>query len=391
MLILGTGESEEWIASTFPAIDQILAADWDLCVGTDEPLLIHRHLLALEESGIAAVGNGFEPAHVVLRDAAGAIVAAAPAYLKNHSRGELGVDLGLSLAHTRSVGSYYPKLQVEVPMTPFSGSRLLVRPGVDRNMAVQALIRALQVVAVSRGASSVQITHLEGEEDCGMLAQAGYAIAETNSYVWRAGVDTSFEGMLHRMKSSARSEIKRHRRRLEPLNLKFRHYRGSDLSEHLASLFFERYRANFDHHNTPMWLNFEYFIQVFRTMPDCVELSVSFFEGSWVGAVMTVVTECKGYTLYWGQTANINYLHFEQVIYRGIERALVIGLQKLDFGPTGAHKAERGLGIEPVRHALWFRDPAFEQIAAMACARKVQAAKAERATESARLPFLASA
>lgn len=377
-----------WVATVHETIDIIPAGDWDLCAGPDDPLCAHAHLLALEQSGIAAPLNGFEPSHVVLRDGAGAVVAVAPAYLKAHSQGELGVDLGLGMAHQRAVGSYYPKLQVEVPLTPFAGKRLLVRPGLDRAAAVAALVAALKEVVVARGASSLQIMHMDKDDDCACLAGEGFTVTQTNTYLWRAGPDRSFHDMLARMKTNGRSEIRRQRRRLAPLGLSFRHYRGQDIAPDMVAPFFERYRDNFARHGTPIWLNEDYFRRVLETMPDRVELSVSRDSAGWVGAVLSIVAAQRGYTLYWGQSAGIGFLHFEQVFYRGIERAFVIGLETLDFGPTGAHKAERGLGIEPVHHALWFRNPAFAEIAAQACQHKMRAAAAERVTETARLPFM---
>ena len=55
------------------------------------------------------------------------MLAAAPCYLKSHSRGEYVFDRGWAEAYERAGGSYYPKLQVAVPFTPATGRRLLVR------------------------------------------------------------------------------------------------------------------------------------------------------------------------------------------------------------------------------------------------------------------------
>ena len=63
------------------------------------------------------------------RTADGELVAAAPCYLKSHSRGEYVFDRGWAEAYERAGGSYYPKLQVAVPFTPATGRRLLVRAG----------------------------------------------------------------------------------------------------------------------------------------------------------------------------------------------------------------------------------------------------------------------
>ena len=97
-----------WKTTVCRSTTEVSAAEWDICVGSDEPLVRHSHLQALEQSGIAAPENGFSPCHIIMRDASGQLVAAAPAYLKTHSKGELGVDLGLAFAHARAVGAYFP-------------------------------------------------------------------------------------------------------------------------------------------------------------------------------------------------------------------------------------------------------------------------------------------
>ncbi len=85
--------------------------------------------LRLEESKSVGGRTGWQPQHVLARTADGTLVAAAPCYLKSHSRGEYVFDRGWAEAYERAGGSYYPKLQVAVPFTPATGRRLLVRPG----------------------------------------------------------------------------------------------------------------------------------------------------------------------------------------------------------------------------------------------------------------------
>ena len=92
-------------AASHATMATIPAADWDGCAGGEDPLLWHRHLLALETTGVATAATGFVPRPVVLQDDHGRIVAAAPAWLKSHSTAELGVDLGLAMAHERLWGA----------------------------------------------------------------------------------------------------------------------------------------------------------------------------------------------------------------------------------------------------------------------------------------------
>ena len=380
--------SQDGFAVTvYRSIAEISAEEWNLCAGPNEPLVSHSHLLALERSGIAAPEKGFSPCHVLLRGASGQPVAAAPAYLKTHSKGELGVDLGFAIAHSRAVGSYFPKLQVEVPMMPFGGRRLLVNPGYSDAVALPALLSQLKDVASAHGASSVQIGYMTKEE-ADFARKFGFATTETSTHAWRRAGDSSFEGFLRRMNSRPRSEIRRQRRRVAEAGLRFCYYRGAAISADMAAAFFDFYKENFDRHGSEIWLNREYFLSVFETMRDSIELCVSFDKNRWIGAVFSLVTPDQGYTQYWGQADDIRFLHFEQVMYRGIERAFVTGLNRLDFGPTGAHKAERGLAPEPVYHAAWFADPTFAEVAKAGFEQKTKAAIATRIVETARLPFL---
>ena len=77
----------------------------------------------------SAARSGWHVQHLLVKDADGPLLGAAPCYLKSHSRGEYVFDGGWAEAYERAGGSYYPKLQVAVPFTPATGRRLLVRPG----------------------------------------------------------------------------------------------------------------------------------------------------------------------------------------------------------------------------------------------------------------------
>ena len=191
-------------------MSDIAAADWDACGTADHPLLQHRHLRLLEDCGLAAPDVGVHPHYLILRDADGTVAGAAPAYLKTSSRGELAVDLGLPLAHMRTAGPYYPKIQVEVPMTPNPGPRLLVRPAAegaadgdaqgDRIRA--ALLGALREMAVRTDAASVQISFMTDADQRAAVA-AGFLPSEGNVFVWHDRGKTDFDAFVDAMSSPA--------------------------------------------------------------------------------------------------------------------------------------------------------------------------------------------
>ncbi|MEH6545530.1 MAG: peptidogalycan biosysnthesis protein, partial [Sneathiella sp.] len=70
-----------------------------------------------------------------------------------------------------------------------------------------------------------------------------------------------------------------------------------------------------------------------------------------------------------------------------IEHAIVANQKMINSGTTGLHKTERGFGMEPTHHALWFADSNFTDIAKIGLIRKQDAANFERKIELARQPF----
>ena len=385
--LVSLSECSRLITACYSSINDILAADWDRCVPPEHPLLRHANFRALEQSGIACPSTGFSPSHIVLLERGGRIAAIAPAFLKQHSNGELGVDLGLAMAHQRMSGSYYPKLQVEIPMTPFAGGRLLVRPDVSREEAVPALIYALKQRAMEVGASSVQIAAMADTCLLPHLDEADFTVTESNTYVWRAGLDRSFEEFLARMDSASRSEIRRERKRAQAEGVELRRFNGREISAEFPEKFFSLYAENFNRHHGAPWLNTGYFRELFFSMNERLALDVALRGEEWVAAVLTAYDGAAGQVLYWGQSGRAKYLHFEMVMYRSIEHAFATAVSRLDFGSIGAHKAARGLSCTPVSHAMWFRDPAFQPIARVACEGRKKVASRDRAVELARLPF----
>ena len=154
------------------SLAEVPVAAWDACASSDNPFLSHGFLEALEASGSATARTGWLPQHVLVEDADGRLLAAAPLYLKSHSQGEYVFDHGWAQAYERAGGSYYPKLQAAVPFTPVTGPRLLVRPDAPPD-TVETLIAALIEVARAHKVSSLHVTFpTRGDWEC--LGAAGF-------------------------------------------------------------------------------------------------------------------------------------------------------------------------------------------------------------------------
>ena len=142
----------------------------------------------LEASGSVGDAAGWTPLPI-LAERDGAIVAAAPAYLKSHSQGEYVFDHGWAEAWERSGQAYYPKLQVAVPFTPVPGRRLLGERG--------AILAALEAVTVQNGLSSAHVTFCD-EDDLAAGEARGWLRREGIQYHWFNRDYASFDDFLGR-------------------------------------------------------------------------------------------------------------------------------------------------------------------------------------------------
>src|SRR5690242_19531357 len=174
------------------SLTEVPAAAWDACAGTpvpqapspavkaldevdlspelstrgyaNNPFVSHSFLLSLEQSCSVGGGSGWQPRHLLAEDASGALVGAAPCYVKSHSRDEYVFDHGWADAFERAGGDYYPKLQVSVPFTPLTGPRLLARRGPLATEVRTALADALAEITRSNELSSAHVTFLTRAE-----------------------------------------------------------------------------------------------------------------------------------------------------------------------------------------------------------------------------------
>src|SRR5579884_262087 len=190
------------------SIGQVTPADWDACAnprlvpsigargveGTGDgdferefdynPFISHAFLAALEESGSVGGRSGWQAQHLLVKATDGSLLAAAPCYVKSHSRGEYVFDRGWADAYERAGGRYYPKLQVSVPFTPATGPRLLIRDGENREQIASALASGLLALTGVSKASSAHVTFAP-EEEWKFLAKHGFLQRTDQQFHWR--------------------------------------------------------------------------------------------------------------------------------------------------------------------------------------------------------------
>ena len=374
-------------AEVHSSINSIAALDWDTCNGTGNKLSSHAYLRVMEESGALDQMTGVVPRLVMLRDGSGAAVAAAPAYLKSHSIGELGADFGFALSHTRSCGPYYPKLQVEIPLTPIVGPRLLIAQGQNADFLRRSLIKVLSNLAIAEKASSFQIAFMLPAE-AESAREAGMMIHKDIQFVWRNQGYKTFGDFTREITKSRRHMVKRERRVSVGDDLVIEWIRGRDVSAELCSRLAFLFANTFSKYKTENWFFQSYFQQLFLLLGnDASVAAVTRPGGEVVGATLYLHNGDELIALQWGTSEFRQFLMLETTIYQGIERAINDGNASLNVGSLGRYKSNRGALPADICHAFWFCNDAFSPIAEAAIQARSRGVAHEKKTALEGSPF----
>ena len=323
-------------------ITEVSAAQWDALAGPDAPpFLRHAWISALEESGSASAETGWEPAHHTLWRGE-QLVAAAPAYRKFHSMGEYIYDFGWANAAARLGVDYYPKLLVGVPLSPATAPRLLVAPGEDAAVLQDALVEALLASAHEDGVSGLHVLY-PPEDEAQRLLRHGLARRLTLQYHWRNPGYASYADYLSRFDSKRRAQLKRERGAAAFQGISIRTVKGEELTAKHAKLAHDFYVSTSEKHAWgQIQLNRDFFLRVFRTMPESVELVVAEREGRVIAGAFNVASRTRLYGRYWGALEEHPFLHFHVCLYHSVDECIQQGREAFEPGAGGEHKISRG-------------------------------------------------
>ena len=375
-------------------IGAVTAADWDACAGigangAGNPFLMHAFLAALEESGSATAETGWAPHHLIVTDAAGRMIGAAPMYLKSHSYGEYVFDWGWAEAYERAGGKYYPKLQVSVPFTPATGPRLLVRPGLSAETAGivrSALIGAMERVAGGNQLSSVHVTFPTAPE-ARALGEAGWLRRAGQQFHWENRGYGTFDEFLGALSSRKRKTIRKERREVADSGVAVRPLTGTEIEPRHWDAFHRFYLATADHKWGNPYLTRAFFHQIGKTMADRILLVVAERDGRPVAGALNLMGDGTLYGRNWGCDGEFKFLHFEACYYQAIDFAIREGFTRIEAGAQGAHKIQRGYLPVETHSAHWIADPGFRNAVEKFLERERMHVHAEMAGLSEYSPF----
>jgi predicted N-acyltransferase len=384
---VGDAEFPRFAARTVDSFRDIDAAVWDHCAGADNPFVSHRFLLALEESGSATKETGWAPTPLILKDERGAVVAAAPLYLKNDSLGEYVFDHAWADALERKGGGpYYPKLQMAVPFTPVPGPRLLAQ-GEHAETARRALAAAALEVARRSGVSSLHVTFCS-EAEALLLQDSGYLLRTDEQFHWLNDGYETFDDFLAALSSRKRKAIRKERlQAVDGGATRFRVVEGAEATEADWDAFFAFYMDTGRRKWGSPYLNRAFFRILGEQMADSVVLVMALQDETPVAGALNLKGEGCLFGRYWGSLRYQSCLHFELCYYQAIEYAIRHGLGRIQAGAQGPHKLARG--YLPVRtfSAHWIADPAFRRSVAEYLGRERRQVDDEIARTTAFSPF----
>ncbi|QAY96872.1 GNAT family N-acetyltransferase [Methylovirgula ligni] len=356
-----------------PTIREIDARQWDACANPDadslnqaeaepqeerfNPFISHAFLAALEESGSVGRGSGWLPAHVLVEDSAGRLLAAAPTYLKSHSMGEYVFDHAWADAYERAGLDYYPKLQVAVPFTPATGRRLLVARGAG-DEAQAALILGLRKWREQAQASSIHITFPTKAEWLA-LGEAGFLLRTGQQFHFVNRGYESFENFLSDLASRKRKMIRRERKDSLADGITIETLTGTDIGEAHWDAFFKFYTDTGARKWGHPYLNRRFFSEIGNRLSPHILLVLAKRGGRYIAGALNLIGRDALYGRYWGAIEEHPFLHFEACYYQAIDYAIAHKLKRVEAGAQGEHKLARGYTAVTTYSAHDIADPRF--------------------------------
>ncbi len=352
------------------SIGGVAAAEWDACAnpigdGADmsdrreryDPFISHAFLHALEQSKSVGARTGWAPCHLLVRDAAGRLVAAAPTYLKSHSMGEYVFDHAWADAFERHGLDYYPKLQVAVPFTPVTGRRLLVAADAGDG-ARDMLIAGLKAWRGQAEASTIHVT-FPTTADAAAMEVAGFLQRTGQQFHFFNEGYADFETFLGALASRKRKMIRRERKDALAPGITIERLTGDAITPAHWDAFFAFYMDTGARKWGRPYLTKAFFTRIGETMADRILLVMAKRGGRYIAGAINFVGDDALYGRNWGALEEHPFLHFEVCYYQAIEFAIERGLKRVEAGAQGEHKLARGYRAVSTCSSHFIADPRF--------------------------------
>ncbi|MDC0676511.1 GNAT family N-acetyltransferase [Sorangium sp. So ce448] len=374
-------------AHVHDTIRDIPESEWNALHGVSEaPFLTWAWFDALERTGCVGEEAGWLPHHITLR-AEGALLAAAPAYLKDNSEGEFVFDHGWASASHQIGAPYYPKLVVAVPFTPATTPRLLVRRPEDRPALLPVLAETLRKLVARSRISSAHVL-FPTEDEAAALSDAAMA--------HRCGVQFQFENegyqtlddFLARFNAKRRHQIRREMRESTRQGLSIDTLRGAEITPEIVDAMFGFYVSTVEKFAWGrQYLNRAFFEEITARLrgggaQGGVEIVLAREGKRPIAGALNLAGPTTLYGRYWGASEERPFLHFNVCYYHPVEDCIARGLRRFEPGAGGSHKLVRGFAPSVTHSAHHIAHPRLDAAVREFLARERAAVRAKTADRS---------
>ena len=336
-------------------------------IKANNPFEDFSYLRAMEQSNSASEKSGWIPDHLgEIKNKK--LISFLPLYKKFNSYGEFIFDHQWANALNRAGRNYYPKLLTAIPFTPCEGDRILAKDDQSKLNLIDAGINKMET-------EEIESWHiLFPNESSKRVLRERYFVERYNyRFTWKNENFTDFDNFLSIFTSRQRATIRKERKSISKLDIKFKCKKHNEITDEDWDLFYVFYQKTYYERAQNPYLNKEFF-KLINTANQIVKPVIFFAEiaGEPIGASLCFEGEDTLYGRHWGATTKIKNLHFECCYYQGIEYCIKNNLKFFDPGVQGEHKIRRGFQPQLSSSFHYFLRDDFGQAVSDFC-------KAERA------------
>ena len=306
-------------------------------IKANNPFEDFSYLLAMEQSDSASEKSGWIPDHLgEIKNKK--LIGFLPLYKKFNSYGEFIFDHQWANALTRAGRNYYPKLLTAIPFTPCEGDRILGKDDKSKLNLIDAGIKKME-------AEEIESWHILFPNESGksVLRERNFVERYNYRFTWKNENFIDFDNFLSIFTSRQRATIRKERKSISKLGIKFKCKKHNEISDEDWDLFYVFYQKTYYERAQNPYLNKEFF-RLINTANQLLKPVIFFAEvaGEPIGASLCFEGSNTLYGRHWGATSKIKNLHFECCYYQGIEYCIKNNLKFFDPGVQGEHKIRRG-------------------------------------------------
>jgi hypothetical protein len=331
---------------TLASLSEVTASAWDALFDGAQPFLTHAFLSSLEDSGSVSTATGWQPAHQVLKDDSGTLLAVAPSYIKTHSRGEYVFDTGWADACARAGIAYYPKLLTGIPFSPVTGARFG-----GSVVHQQALVAAVHELVATETLSSWHINFTTADQST-WLTESSVLLARAGvQFHWQNPGWRDLQDYLDALRSSKRKKFRHEMHAVSRAGISYDCLQGHELTESQWDFVYACYSNTYHERGQLPYLTRAFFSLLAERLPQAIRVLIAKRGDKPVAMAFYLLGRDSLFGRYWGALEPIDCLHFDACFYQGMQLAMREEVAHFDAGAQGEHKLLRG--FRPVLTSSW--------------------------------------